>query len=171
MSKKNKKNKNKLEKIKNEKHKYNYYWNKYIEDLGYKYEETDIRTWVMGKNTRKIKKKTGIDYRECYNLDDSIAMYIYSRLKAYKRYTITDLEYEDKDYGEFNGTLKEGIDIVLKGLKLYLKDNHVKENYLDKCKKYLGIEEVPDYFSLTAPCMVFSKAMKVLADIGPALWD
>ena len=152
--------------------KYNFYWNKYIEDLNLKRANIDVSAWGRSQKIKKLKKKTGIDYRECHNLDNSIALYVYSRLKCYKEYTIADLEYEAKDYGDFHGTLKEAIDIVLKGLKLYLKrDEYSVDKYMKKCQKYLQYEEVEDNFNYMAAGLVYSKAMKTLADIGPALWD
>ena len=170
IDKKQKKSKNRKSKVK-KKYKYNYYWNKYVEELGLKYDDIDITNWTLGKNAKKIKKKTGVDYRECYNFDMSVALYIYSRLKAYKKYTIADLEYEEKYYGNYRGTLKSAIDIVLNGLKLYVKDEAHDKKYLDKCQKYLGLEEVPEHFNMLAPSMVFYKAMNMFAEIGPAIWD
>ena len=106
-SKIDKKGKKKKHKKKKSKEHYNFYWNKYMEELGVKRDNVDVATWSKGKTVDKLKNEYGIDYRECYNLDISIAIYIYSRLMLYKENTITDLEYENKDFGDFNGTLKE----------------------------------------------------------------
>lgn len=171
-SKIDKKGKKKKHKKKKSKEHYNFYWNKYMEELGVKRDNVDIATWSKGKTVDKLKNEYGIDYRECYNLDTSIAIYIYSRLMLYKENTITDLEYEKQDFGDFNGTLKEAIDIVLTGLRLYLADENTdKKEYLDKCKEYLSIDKVDDTFKYMAKCKVFKKAMNMLAEIGPALWD
>ena len=173
INKSKKKNKKKHKKNKKEySTKYNFYWNKYLEELGLDRDNVDITTWGYGKNTEKIIKEIGIDYRECYNLDASIAMYIYSRLKLYKKYTIVDLNYEKQDFGDFNGTLEEAIDIVLKGLKLYIKNGSSSDKeYIDKCQKYLGLKEVDDKFKFMAVSLVFRRAIRMFAEIGPALWD
>ena len=154
---------------------YNYYWNKYARKLGLSRSNIDVTTWSIGKRGRKIKSKTGVDFRECYNLDHTLALYIYSRLKAYKKYTVCDLEYDkDRDFGDVHGTMRQAIDEVLKGLKLYLKEQTVMtgdEKYLDKCKEYLGLTEVDETFEWKAPLLVCRRAFIILADLVPSLWD
>lgn len=155
--------------------KYNHYWNKYAKKLGLSRSNTDITTWSFGKMGKKIKKKTGIDFRECYDFDHTLALFIYSRLKVYKKYTVCDLHYDkDRNFGDVHGTMGQAIDEVLKGLKLYLKEQTVMtgdEKYLNKCKKYLKLTEVDETFVYKAPVLVCRRAFIILADLVPSLWE
>lgn len=156
------------------KEKYNFYWNKYLEDIGLKRETSDITKYSKSKRLKKRKKKTGIDYRECYNLDISIAAYIYSRLKAYRKHTISDLESKEDDFGDYHGTLKGAIDIVLKGLKLTLQPEgwgSSQNKYLKKCQKYLNLTKTDDKFKCQAQSLVYKKALTMLSEIAPYLWN
>ena len=172
---KSKKNSKKKKKRLKHKYEYNYYWNKYAEKLGLSHSNTDITTWALGKRYKKIKDKTGVDFRECFEFDMTLVLFIYSRLKAYKKYTICDLNYDlDRDFGDVHGTMGEAIDEVLKGLKLYLQEHRVSsgnDKYLNKCKKYLKITEVDETFKYKAPLLVCRRAFIILADLVPSLWD
>jgi hypothetical protein len=150
--------------------KYNFYWNKYLKDLGCNRNNIDPTKFSRSSKTKKLKEKTGIDYRECYNLDMSIAVYIYSRLSLYKDHTITDLRYEEKDYGDYHGFLDDAINVVLTGLRLYIRQSDT-EKYLKKCQKYLDLETRPDFFQYTAAELSYKKAMNMFANIAPYLWD
>lgn len=148
-------------------------YNKYLEDLGLTRDDYDYTTWTEGKKLKKIRKKTGLDFRACYNFDNTIAFYLYSMLKLYSKYTITALDYEKCQYGDFYGTLGEAIRQVRKGLKLYIKYGFSMISLTDKQKgkvaKYLGVSI--DDLKEDALISVYKKAMHLYADIAPYIWD
>lgn len=149
-------------------------YNKYLEEIGVKPERYDYKSWRKGKYTKKIKKETGLDFREVYNFDLSVAYYIYSRLQLFKEHTNTDLEYTSNKWGTFEGTLKEAIERVCKGLKLYIKDDTSDEKYNKKCAKYLGInyDDIDDPMEKAElPYKVYKEALHLFAEIASSIWD
>lgn len=148
-------------------------YNKYLEELGIPREEYDYTTWGNCKRLRKIKKKTGLDFRECYQFDSTLAYYLYSMLKLYTKYTVTDLEYEKQTFGDFEGTLNDAIKQVCKGLKLYIKYDFLITSMTKKQKKkvakYLGVSI--DDLNYGSMVEVYKKALHLFADIAPCIWD
>lgn len=156
--------------------KYTSYWNKYIKGLKCNREDIDITKWSKNNDIKKIQKRTGLDFRECYSLDMSIAMYLYSRLSLYKDYTIVDLEQTECEFENHKSTLRECINFVLKGLKFYIEDDKFipSDKRLKKYIEYLELSE-EEIINIESKCdviyLVYTKALRVLSYIAPLLWD
>ena len=93
--------------------------NKYLKAIGLKRGDYDYKQWgKLTKRGKQIKKATGLDMRECYDLDYSMIAFMYSRLlffrehtdKEESKFTIDDVEY----------TFSECVDKICKVFKDYL---------------------------------------------------
>ena len=104
---------------------------------------------------QKQRKKYGFDERETWALDYTLATWLYSHLKMYKKCAsrVVDLSYHKFDIPDWNEpekvievNQKEAIDIAIKKLKNYLVDEEGSE--------------IKD----------FQYALRIIGIIGPALW-
>ena len=125
--------------------------NKYLKKLKLKDKPYNFKQWKATPKIRKIKEKTGMDYRSVWNFDLTVAAYIYSHLKLYKDYTITDLYRTTFIYNGRTYSLSEGIDIVCEGLADYLSAS-ITERTVETLKKY-------------------TDALHLFAEMAPYIWD
>lgn len=125
---------------------------KYLLDLGL--EEDDIPQNLCPDDSRQenwknARKEFGFDERETWNLNYSIVLYIYTRLKMYDEINIVNTGFHKFEHKNRDITFQEGIDIVLKCCETYLTiDDTWSEEF------YKSSEEL----------------FEVLGKIFPALW-
>lgn len=143
---------------------------KYLNDIGIKSNDVCIfNTESIDKDRqkrfKKQRKKYGFDERETWSMDYTIATWLYSHFKGYKKYTskIIDLTYHkfdiprwDKENNIISDELievnqKEAINIVIKNIKFYLKYS----DDLDKAD--IAIKK-------------FEYAFRIIGIIAPAMW-
>ena len=155
--------------------KYSRYWTKYIEQLNINRDDVDISKWGTGTTNKKILKETGMDFRECYNFDVYEACHIYSHIKLYMDYTVTDLSYDERDFGKFHGTLRQALCKILEGLELFLCSDRRYSNeaeYLKKCADYVHFfDNSIEIEKYSAEYKVLIQAMHLYAEVLPSIWD
>lgn len=159
--------------------------NKYLKEIGIKTSKKKVigaGDAKDSKNFKKQRKKYGFDARECYNLDYTFAVWLYSHLKMYleSAETIVDLSYHtfdipvlyetdrvewketDKTWYEEKTethTQKECIDLCIEYLKDYLEStknlsDDTDENIINEGK---GLEK--------GICSI-----KIFAELFPSMW-
>lgn len=126
--------------------------NKYLEEIGldkgqyglYKPKRTDKRR----KEWKIQRKEYGFDERETWNLNGTMAEWIYSHLMMFTEIggKTVDLNYNTFEYNDRNFTLYEAIE--------YIKD---------RCREYLLCPSFENDEKMT-------DALHLLAVIFPALW-
>lgn len=126
--------------------------NKYLEEIGldkgqyglYKPKRTDKRR----KEWKIQRKEYGFDERETWNLNGTMAEWIYSHLMMFTEIggKTVDLNYNTFEYNDRNFTLYEAIE--------YIKD---------RCREYLLCPSFENDEKMT-------DALHLLAIIFPALW-
>jgi len=145
---------------------------KYLNDIGIKsndvciFNTESIDTDKDGqKRFKKQRKKYGFDERETWSMNYTMATWIYSHFKAYKKYAskIVDLTYHKFNIPKWNEeenvisdemieiNQQEAIDIVIKNIKFYLKYND------DLDKGNIAIRK-------------FEYAFRIIGIIAPAMW-
>lgn len=143
---------------------------KYLNDIGIKSDNvcifnTEVIDRDRQKRFKKQRKKYGFDERETWVMDYTMATWIYSHFKAYKKYAprivdLTDDKFDipkwDKEKNIISNEMikvnqKEAIDIVIKNIKFYLKYNE------DLNKAKTAIKK-------------FEYAFRIIGIIAPAMW-
>ena len=146
---------------------------KYLNNIGIKSEDPCIfNTNYKDKNKNRQKrfnkqrKKYGFDERETWSMDITLATWLYSHLKAYKKYAkIIDLnfhkfnipEWDDQEIfskNEIEVTQKEAINIAINNLEYYLVNTVTKWDIQNEDKA----------------TMKFQYALRIVEIILPALW-
>lgn len=146
---------------------------KYLNDIGIKSDNVCIfNTEAIDtdrdrqKRFKKQRKKYGFDERETWVMDYTMATWIYSHFKAYKKYAprivdLTDDKFDipkwDKEENIISDEMikvnqKEAINIVIKNIKFYLKYN---DGDLNKAKTAIKKLEY---------------AFRIIGIIAPAMW-
>ena len=154
--------------------------NKYLDDLNITIEKYGTN-FVPDNDSRyktwnEEKSLYGFDARETWNLDELMIEWLYSHLMMYKERARIDMTYHKFDipvlqtvpenkkdmYEKYyierieNHTQGEAIDLCIEYLKYYL----IIFNYV-----YVSDNEISDKCIEKARC-----ALKILAEIFPALW-
>lgn len=126
--------------------------NKYLEEIGLKEGQYGLykpkRTDKRRKEWKKQRKEYGFDERETWNLNGTMAEWIYSHLMMFTEIggKTVDLNYNTFEYNDRNFTLYEAIE--------YIKD---------RCREYLLCPSFENGEKMT-------DALHLLAVIFPALW-
>lgn len=104
------------------------------------------------KSVKKIKRKYGVDIRECWNMDFSFYVWLYEHIKAYEKFTIADIDdmraiftFNDKNY-----TQRELMHKILKRIELYFKTLNETE-HPEKIQK--KIDEIIPMWQVLMPAM------------------
>lgn len=124
--------------------------NKYIEDLGIKFEDTPWGWDNEGSRQSKWQEQReiyGFDERETWGLDFTFAIWLYSRIKMFKEVSskIVRLDFHKFMIDDVEYTQLEIIDQILKNTEIYLTST---DNNRDK----------------------LVKATELFAKILPAMW-
>lgn len=129
----------------------------YIEELGLSQNEYDTDTFVAGSVEREAyykqqKEKYGFDSRECYALDLTLAVWLYSHLRLYKddAEKIVALHETIVPLKEGKKPLDEVVNELLEEIKLYL----VSKSDIEDTEKYGHLQ----------------RALKILSEAIPYLW-
>lgn len=130
---------------------------KYYDDLfkGKKYKP-DYPTEICGKGDKREKKwkkereKYGFDNRETWNLNTNFYVWLYERLKMYKKHAskIVDLTFYKFEYDGETLTQIECIDRMIEGCKLYIEDDENPDKEVQK-----KIEDVAKIWAMVLPHM------------------
>lgn len=118
------------------------------------------------KRFKKQRKKYGFDERETWQMDFTLATWIYEHFIWYKKHSIVDLTFHtfeipqwDKETNTFSETnlitvhQKDAIDIVLKNIRYYLK--YADSIDLDKADKAYK---------------KFEYAFRIMGVLMPSMW-
>lgn len=95
--------------------------NKYLKAIGLKREDYDYKLWgKLTKRGKQIKKATGLDMRECYDLDYSMIAFMYSRLLFFREHTDKDTIENKFTIDDIEYTFDECVDKICKVFRDYL---------------------------------------------------
>lgn len=132
---------------------------KYLEDLGITRKDYDCDLLTDENDSRnerfkKEKEEYGFDSRETWDLDYTIAVFLYSRLKMYKEKAsnIIDLKFHIIEFEEKTYNQEEAIDFIIEKIGRYIKHTSIK------------IEEDEEIYN------DYIRAIRMLAEIMSHLW-
>lgn len=136
----------------------NFQRNKYLDELGLSIQDYGINFCDSSKDTRKRKwrrqrERYGFDDREIWNLDRTMAEWLYSHLMMYKEIGLKHIDGTYHKY-EFKGkiyTLNEAVDFIIEAMKKYI----LADYYPNKIRECMSDAE---------------DAFKLLGIIFPSLW-
>lgn len=104
------------------------------------------------KQIKKIKRKYGVDLRDCWNLDFAFYIWLYEHIKAYEKFTAADIddmrrmfEFKNKQY-----TQRQLMHKILKRLKLYF--NNIN-NLDDSDELQRKVDEIIPMWQILMPAM------------------
>lgn len=104
------------------------------------------------KRFKKIKRKYGIDIRECWNMDVSFYAWLYEHLCMYEKYTIADID-DARAVFTYNGktyTQRQLMHKLKKRLTTYFKS--AEETDISE-KKQKKIDEIIPIWQVLMPAM------------------
>jgi len=97
---------------------------KYLEELGVRKKECDMKKLLENDrrmdNWLEAEQETGVFPPDCWNLNITMAMWMYSHLRRYLEESCVDLTYYKFQYKDKEYTQREAIDFMTDGFGYYI---------------------------------------------------
>lgn len=119
---------------------------KYLEDIGYNVNEDDVAPKERRDLWGKQSKEYGFDVRDTWNLDHTMLVLLYERLKMFNEVNIIDTEYHTVSYQGKELTLQQVMDKMIKKAEQVLTN---KDYYTDFKEVDTAEQEIWEMWSLS----------------------